>query len=703
MREAVVESWITKKIIKFATDFPLDHLLSMTNGLSRLYLTPCLAALMTSLLLFAGCRRSTDGDVSLKSERIDSEISDSLKVGNIASVRRMIAEGKSQASDSDEYYAYVTNEAVADYYTAQPESLLRNCDRAMRYLLSVEETPDRLALLSRLCQTRAGYWQQYNFNADSALIYQKRGCEYSRRVGNHRQYIQSLSNLADSYRLRGDLDKSADTYRQAIMLADSVGLERTGYVTIYSGLAAVYTALHNFRQSDVWWRKTAELWPEMMENEKFFFLNNRGNDQYLKGDYEASLRTFLKLKSFLDTHPDMEWERHFCTANLSDIYIKLGRTQEAEPYIKDNLRYFSEVQPNTYAFNHVLIQEMNSLHASGRDDEVERLLASHPVDITMRPDQYTDRYEFLKDYYADTRQWREALDAERKFREMDDSLRNDRVALSAAEQELRYVRDRHVLSLQVDLDGHKRRLTQVYVWIAAAAAGFVILLLLFLLFRHRQRARETKMLSKITHLRFEGIRNRVTPHFIYNALNHELAARSSGLPGNLDALVGLIRRQQFMADQTTSPLEEEIQFADDYINVERANVRGSFLYEKEVDPAVVLKNYSLPSMTLQIFAENAFKHAFLQMPEEEVKFLRLTVEHSGGALTVSLFNNSPAGGDTLGKTTKVGLQVIMQTVGLLNSRNRAKMRVSVDPDARCDSFIGFRSSITIPDNFNYEI
>ena len=327
----------------------------------------------------------------------DKAIDDSLSAGRMDGAMRLIEQGQREAEDSDAYYHYESRKAAADYYMARPDSLMVHSGRAIKYYAAQPETPRRLKDYSSTLQTRSSYFQNFVFDSDSALSYQTRALDLAHRSAIKCFYAIALANTGDVYRQNGDYVTAADKYRQAIMLADSLELQKTEYVPMYSGLASVYTGLHNFKQSDIWWRRTEELWPVMMESEKFFFLNNRGHDLYLKGDYEASLKVFEKLSDFLTTQPSMDWERHFCSANISDVLIKLGRGDEARELIAGNLDYFSKVQPNPYVYAHVMIQKLNLLHHEGKNAMVEQLLLENPIKGNAKPDQYMDRLEFLKD------------------------------------------------------------------------------------------------------------------------------------------------------------------------------------------------------------------------------------------------------------------------------------------------------------------
>lgn len=653
------------------------------------------------LSVTTGCRKE-QYDIDAV-EEAGQCVADSIKAGKIDSALALADRKMREASDSDIYYSWLTQKAVLYYYAAVPDSILSAGHRVLRYVEASEPIEARHLMKSKAEQAICGYYSQYVFIADSAYKYQKRGYESALASGDRSAAQLALANLADLHRLRGELDKAADSYRMAIAMADSLKYDGFGYIPVYTGLGAVYTALHDFRQSKIWWDRAGKLWDEMLPNEKFYYLNNRGNDYYLEKDYKNSLAMFMKLDSFLRQNPGMVWERHFCDANLSDVYLKTGELQKAAPLIAGNLEFFSKTQPNPYAFNHVLTQKMQVLHDEGRDAEVLKLISEYPVDMSVRSDQYLDRYDFLRKFYADISQWEAAYKAQANYQAMEDSIRNERVKLSASEQELRYKRDSEVFALRLDLNDHKHKLTVIYIIAGMCALAVVVLVLVVIIVRRTARIREERMLHKIMHLRIDSIRTRVTPHFIYNALNYELAARTEGKPGNLDSLVDLLRRQQFMADQLTCSLSDELAFADDYVAVECVNISGGVEYTKYVDPDINAEMIQLPSMTLQILVENAFKHGFMKMGETEKKILEIRAEKDNGCVKVKVFNNSPSAPEApSSRKSRVGMRVIMETIQILNERNRQKITFSISPCVSDAGVAGMSAVISIPINFNFD-
>ncbi len=205
------------------------------------------------------------------------------------------------------------------------------------------------------------------------------------------------------------------------------------------------------------------------------------------------------------------------------------------------------------------------------------------------------------------------------------------------------------------------------------------------------------MMNKIISLRQENLRNRVTPHFIYNALNHELHNAKKGKPSHLDSLVDLIRKQQIVASEILIPFSEELKFTDDYIRVISDNGRDHFVYnyniEEDIDP-----DFPFPSMTLQILVENAFKHGFTTLAPDTERLLYITVKRiENHKISVSVFNNSGSSPSDVEKGG-TGLRVLLETIRLINEHNREQTHFSIDTKAEINGIKGCNATIILPDN-----
>ena len=158
--------------------------------------------------------------------------------------------------------------------------------------------------------------------------------------------------------------------------------------------------------------------------------------------------------------------------------------------------------------------------------QAEQLIQKHPLPEGTKPDHILARLDFLQRYYTEQADWKKAFQYQKAYNELNDSLRDDRVRMRTADLQMRYERDATILNQKLYIGEKETQLLQTYTWLAISVSILILLVLLYYYRRKQMRFKEEQMLHRIVELRMENIRNRITPHFIYNALNHELLALS---------------------------------------------------------------------------------------------------------------------------------------------------------------------------------
>lgn len=629
-------------------------------------------------------------------------IGDSLKESNIPAARRIVAEGMRTAEDSDDYFQYLMEDAVLDYYSSRPDSLRRKAMIVMKYLEGKSPSQARSALRMKAMGAFGALYTQYSHLPDSSEYFQAKAVEAARELDSKDDIIRTLGNLADTYKNNGKLDLSADTYGEAISLADSIHSSPYTLVQLYAGIASVYTALHDFENSDIWWRHTGELYDVMLPYERFNYLNNRGNDLFLKGDYNGSLKVFRRLEAMLDSIPDTEWEQHFCSTNLADVYLMLGDADQAAARLPENMKFFSEVQPNPLFTDHMQVQRMRLAYLRGENAEVERLLHEAPIHKALRPELLLLRLRFENEYYSSTHQWEKAYRALEALKSEEDSMINERVHLKTEAMRMGYERDAKVTELSTQVARNQSHMRMLLTAVVSAVIMIVLLVLLVLQRRRMGTLKETAMLANIMALRSRLSRSRNTPHFIYNLLNQMMARREAGKPDNLDSVVKLLRIQQSVADEIACRLSLELEFVNAYTTLRSEGMNRPVEYSENIEEGINPAETVVPATVIQILVENAFKHGFPTLPPEESALLVITVARTAdGGIRITVANNAGSGVSPVSDSTRQGMRIIDSTIRILNEKARRKITFKVARWTYNPQSEGFIAEIAIPEDFPF--
>ena len=650
-----------------------------------------------ALIPVSSCRRTNK---QMNIHLATDAINDTLRSGNVAEAIRMTDKLKRESlalGDSATWSEAMVQQGVNAYYQGNAPLVLASADSALAWIERQKPTRARARVLAKAYQTRGAYYDQYYFNADSTAYYLRKAVDNVELTGIKTDLPQAYGNYANALRMGAALDSAALYYHRAITIADSLHLQPEGYIPLYNGIAGVFTDMRDFDNSAIWWGKSLEILESMNQFDKFNTLTGYGNHLYYQEDFEGAREVFTRLRRMLDSVPGAEWETMFADVNLADTYIRTGRTNEGIALLDTAIGYFTTQQPNPMVISYIHTMQMRAATNTGDYSGGLELAKKYPEADTLRLEQHLARLKALEHLYSNIGNHRLAYITRCRYDHLNDSLRSHHLSQQISALNAIYQRDHRILNLEAGNTQQKASIYKLTAGIAISIAVIIGLILLFFARRMRLKRREERMMGKIISLRQENLRNRVTPHFIYNALNHELHNTKEGKPSHLDSLVSLIRKQQIVASEILIPFSEELKFTEDYINVISDNGRDPFSCEYDIEPGTDME-FPFPSMTLQILVENAFKHGFTTLPPRSERRLCISVRRIGDSrIAVSVFNNC---GDLPSAAEKggTGLRVLIETIRIINEHNKEQIQFKIDTSAELNGIRGYNATISLPDN-----
>jgi two-component system LytT family sensor kinase len=133
----------------------------------------------------------------------------------------------------------------------------------------------------------------------------------------------------------------------------------------------------------------------------------------------------------------------------------------------------------------------------------------------------------------------------------------------------------------------------------------------------------------LLHARMAALQNQVNPHFLFNTLNSisSLVRFDPDKARDVISKLATILRRLLNSSEAFSPLREELEFIDNYLDIEVVRFgRDKLRVVKELDPASL--DVVVPSMLLQPLIENSIKHGLAPKVEGGSIFLRSRVTDS---------------------------------------------------------------------------
>lgn len=542
------------------------------------------------------------------------------------------------------------------------------------------------------------------------------------KLDHHNDAIDICINIADASRQLGKLADASSWYRRANFLADSLNLHEAQN-SILAGLGQVYNDLRNYQLAHFYFRKAERQYPPRNPKDAHFFYNSWGNVYSSQEKPAEALKCFLKAQKAA-----RQMGQPFMTAvvdaNLGQTYLELNRLDSAQKYLANTTKFFF-VQPNMQNDLQFYIDGLNAALAlkQNRLDKASAIL-SKPYDLSKMSPNYLYLYhKGWADLYERKGQFAKALQYQKLMKQYDDSLRNATMVSNVQENELRFKQDTAIVrrdlilqSTQAEAKSSRLILLQV---IGLLVVGVLALVVFYRYksLRHKHQHREE--MNRMMALKMENVRNRFSPHFVFNVLNIFISNLPKGVNVKpLRLLIQVLRANLLTCDQVAVSLEDELQMVMSYSSLRHETnpflPMPRFDIAKEVDMSLML-----PSMIIQIPVENALKHAFVGMEESgEKPLLDVKVWIEDGMLRIDVIDNGCGGvGAVAGMGTRktnaaastgTGLRILNSTIEMLNAGNARKLYFKMQSRVGAagggsDRQKGMCVSIGVPCEYDYSV
>ncbi len=178
-------------------------------------------------------------------------------------------------------------------------------------------------------------------------------------------------------------------------------------------------------------------------------------------------------------------------------------------------------------------------------------------------------------------------------------------------------------------------------WFYGIAAMSIVLVIVWYFRRYKRRLyKENQVKQEIALLQIKALQAQMNPHFIFNTLNtiqyHILEGDSESTLSLLSQFSKLIRATFEIVGEKEIPLEKELWFLKQYLEIEQTRFDHKFDFIISVDENIDEHTLKIPPLLLQPFVENAILHAFegVEKPLLEIRF-----SLSGDRLTCIIKDN----------------------------------------------------------------
>lgn len=684
----------------------MNNMNTTTKQLLKATIIACIAVVTITLLVCNPKHSNNDMAQNGNLRRLDDSIA-ALAPSALQAIER----GMNEANDSTTYYEYVLREARYYRLTERPERADTLIDRVTAFVMHQDDgyyAINGTCLSPRLNSLMAG----------------AKACQAARYMSNHRDprrivalnretynlllnsnskhnLPKTCANMADAYLLCNDLTNAAKWYRRALFLVDSLDLPQKENITIYMGLAQIYLTLRNYNKAKLYYDQTEPHVKEMSPSMQAYYINNLGNFYYFQGDYKHALLTFLRMKKMLEQHGMVRtFDMYLCKINLADVYLNLGKLNDATAMLDDVEPYFRAQGDNTSIYYCNTIRFGIAVRA-GRMQEAGRLMADKTDESLIPYTLVNIRNRYKRRYYELTGNYDKAYALLNRSIAYNDSIEHNLSNMRSAEIMSRFTTDTLQLHRDLAIEHKNAEIQSIKFTSTLAISIAVTSILLLILWYLYLRKRRFKIQLRMMNLKLDNIRNRISPHFMFNVLNNRIIKSDVKESNELTELAQLIRANLDMSSTLGVELQKELEFVQQYVRVESYLMGDDFHFNIDIAPDVDASSVRIPSMFIQILTENAIKHALRN--KEGIKLLSITVRREQHNTVIRVTDNGP-GFNPATLRRKTGMNIISQTIAVINVRNKDKIRFAIrniySPDGQQTK--GCEATLKVPDGVKIE-
>jgi Putative regulator of cell autolysis len=639
-------------------------------------------------------------------ERSDSLIhvaEDSLYSNKTLS-RKCLEETLQSTSDSVFYYEVLCKYASTYEAFYQLDTAATLCYRVLAFCQK-EPDSERINALQAKSYDIIGSFSAQIFDLDSAIVCFNKSLGEYKKSNNIREFPAIYLKMADAFINKGDIASCFFYNRKALLLSDSLNMIGEMTFPIFFGLSKIYMCLRDYKLSDHYFKMAFNHYEERSSGDKINFCDGRGGYYFKLQDYSKAQYWFNKGRQIALAN-GFEFYVNYLDLRIGDIYLDKGALDSATICYDRCHNYFSRHQNQTALFYILAIRvgmalkknDLAQAHTFLRQNKGATGIESKIVFIL-------DRYK--QDFYTKSGNYRNAYKCQAKMMAQEDSIRSERLVKRIEELNMRYLLDKTLLRKDLLIRKQSDEVRTLR-W----SSSFLILLSLLaflitaIVILHMKKQREIqwqKHFDQITKLRLQNIRNRISPHFIFNVLNRELSTMNDDKGEDMMALVKLLRMSLDMTEKLSIPLTQELSFVKGYIQLEQKSLGEDFQQKWVIDDRIKQEHFFVPPMIIQIPVENAIKHAL--RPKVGTKLLIVHVKMEDDGINIFIRDNG-SGYDPFGvnhtNCTGTGMKVLRQTLHLLNSRNSKRIVFRMQ-NIVTDEICGASAEIFIPNGYKYEI
>ena len=619
---------------------------------------------------------------------------------NIGYSRKILQKALKLAKDSMRYYEVYEVYASTYFLINQFDSGFAAKEKIVQYLSKQPNSKRKYDILTSIHNSVGIYYGRLG-KFQQGLDYLKKALAYCQE-DSLKPHI--YVNLADIYKSTGDYTNAILCMKEALTVIDRHNMKDMKF-SVYFALGDIYLDLRDFEKSNYYYSLSEKDYPNRTKAEQTVFCNNRGNYYYYAKNYSKALVWMLREVEMAKATQDV-YMLNFGYVNLADICLNLNKLDLSYYYLNKAKPFFESIQFNT-ALCYLNTIQIGLYVKQGKYAQALQLEKECKGIKDVDPNILLIRDKYLEELSIKMNNYKNAYHYLNENMLINDSIRNELTKKRISEISMRYKQDTALIKKELLIQKQKAEVkslqSSTYIWTLICILIFTVAVFIYFYITRRHKLQRMKYIDQMTTFRISNIRNRISPHFMFNVLNNEMQDIEEEKKNHFYILIHLLRKSLELTEQTSIKLSDEINFVQSFVELQKYRVGENFKMTWDIDPKINIEKVFIIPMMLQIPVENSIKHGLSQKKEGD-KLLNIVIKDEADGITIQITDNGiglhPERTNNT-KGTGTGLKVLNQTMQILNSKNVNKITFEMK-NIEAPDRTGAETSIFIPHQYKFE-
>ncbi len=180
----------------------------------------------------------------------------------------------------------------------------------------------------------------------------------------------------------------------------------------------------------------------------------------------------------------------------------------------------------------------------------------------------------------------------------------------------------------------------------------------------KMQQRMVEMAKEKAEAELNFLKSQINPHFLFNSINSVyflIDKTNADARGALHKFSDMLRYQLYEMNGNRVSIEKEIQYLQDYIDLQKLRKDDHYVIEYNCSPDV--KGFSIEPLLLIPFVENAFKH--ISHYKDPPNFINISLAISKGEFVFNIENSKELKGVITNPHSGIGLTNVKRRLALL--------------------------------------